>query len=128
MNALLDTHVLLWWMADDARLSKRARDLIGDRGVRLLWSAASSWELAIRVSLGKLRLPEPVESYVGRRLAQQDIHVLSVTHAHAAAVESLPPHHRDPFDRMLIAQAIQEKLVLVTSDPLVRSYDVQVAW
>jgi len=128
MNALLDTHVLLWWMADDARLSKRARDLIGDRGVRLLWSAASSWELAIKVSLGKLRLPEPVESYVGRRLAQQDIHVLSVTHAHAAAVESLPPHHRDPFDRMLVAQAIQEKLVLVTPDPLVRSYDVEVAW
>jgi PIN domain nuclease of toxin-antitoxin system len=128
MNALLDTHVLLWWMADDARLSKGARDLIADPGVRLLWSAASSWELAIKASLGKVKLPAPVDDYVGRRLAQQHIDVLPITHAHAAAVELLPPHHRDPFDRILIAQAIQEGLVLVTGDPHVRSYQVEVAW
>jgi PIN domain nuclease of toxin-antitoxin system len=126
--ALLDTHVLLWWMADDPRLSARAREVLADRKVRLLWSAASTWELAIKASLGKVTLPEPVGAWVQSRAAQQAIELLPVTHHHAAEVERLPSHHRDPFDRLLVAQARTEGAAIVSGDPFLRKYDVEVVW
>ncbi|MFZ5471567.1 MAG: type II toxin-antitoxin system VapC family toxin [Myxococcota bacterium] len=128
MTHLLDTHVLIWWIANDQRMSSHAREVLSDRSNRLLWSAASTWELAIKVSLGKLRLPESVGTFVERRLAQNSIDVLQISHAHAAAVQELPYHHRDPFDRMLVAQAKSEQARLLTGDPWVRAYGVDVAW
>lgn len=128
MTYLLDTHVLIWWIADDERLSGRAREILSDRGNRLLWSAASTWELAIKASLGKLKLPDPVGAFVDRRLAQHAIDVLQISHSHAAVVEELPFHHRDPFDRLLVAQAKSEQVRLLTGDPWVRAYGLDVAW
>jgi PIN domain nuclease of toxin-antitoxin system len=128
MNALLDTHVLLWWMADDPRIAKGARKLLSDRSVSLLWSVASTWELAIKASLGKLRLPEPLGVYLRGRLTQQGVSVLLVTQEHASAVAELPMHHRDPFDRMLVAQAMVEGLALVTGDPAMRAYSLNLIW
>ncbi len=90
----------------------------------LYLSAASAWEIAIKHAIGKLRLPEPPAEYVPRRMESMRVAALSIDHGHTLSVAGLPPHHRDPFDRMLIAQAIAEQLVLVTSDPVFGSYDV----
>jgi PIN domain nuclease of toxin-antitoxin system len=128
VRALLDTHVLLWWMADDGRLSTRARSVLGDRDTTLLWSTASTWELAIKCSLGKVTLPGPLGAYLETRLSQQGIELLPVAQAHAVAVGALPMHHRDPFDRMLVAQAQTEGLALVTGDPAIAAYAVAVEW
>jgi PIN domain nuclease of toxin-antitoxin system len=125
---LLDTHVLIWWIAEDDRLSARAREVLSDRRNRLLWSAASTWELSIKASLGKVKFPEPVGTFVERRLAQQGIEVLQISHAHAAAVQELPLHHRDPFDRLLVAQARTERVRLLTGDSWVPAYEVDATW
>jgi len=128
VRALLDTHVLLWWLVDDPRLTDRARRLISDPASDLYLSAASSWEISIKVALGRLRLSDPPRSLIPGVLREQSIQPLNITHAHALAVADLPPHHRDPFDRMLVAQAQLEKLVIVTRDPMFGRYDCQVAW
>jgi PIN domain nuclease of toxin-antitoxin system len=128
VKALLDTHVLLWWLVDDARISKRARSLISKAESEIYFSAASSWELSIEVALGRLELPAPPRSVIPKILREQSIRSLDVTHAHALAVAELPPHHRDPFDRMLVAQARLEKLAIVTGDPMIARYGVKVVW
>ena len=115
-------------MADDERLSVRAREIMSHRNERLLWSAASTWELAIKASLGKVRLPEPVGSFVERRLHQHGIEILQITHAHAAAVQDLPMYHRDPFDRLLVAQARSERVPLLSGDDWLQAYDVEKSW
>jgi PIN domain nuclease of toxin-antitoxin system len=115
-------------MADDARLSPRAREFLADRAVSFQWSAASTWELAIKASIGKVALGEPVGRYLASRLVQQGIDVLPISQAHSAAIEDLPLHHRDPFDRMLVAQSRTENLTLLTGDPAIAAYDVAVAW
>jgi len=125
---ILDTHVLLWWALDSARLSPAARRVLTDGRVRLSWSVASTWELAIKVGNGRLRLPEPVDAWVTSRLATQGIDTLRIEHAHAAHVALLPPHHRDPFDRLLVAQARIERLPILTADPAIARYDVEVVW
>ena len=112
--------------AEPERLSTRSRKLLRDEQSELLLSAASAWEIAIKVALGKLRLPEPVADYVTSRLAQGGMRSLPIEHAHALHVATLPPHHRDPFDRMLIAQAQIEDLPILTSDRRFRSYAVKV--
>ncbi|SDY68238.1 PIN domain nuclease, a component of toxin-antitoxin system (PIN domain) [Modestobacter sp. DSM 44400] len=123
MRLLLDTHVLLWAASTPGRLGS-AQQLLLDAEERLL-SAASSWELAIKRSLGKLELGTDVRSWVARAAEELQLQRLSVTHEHAAAVEHLPPVHRDPFDRLLIAQAWSEGAVLLTADrALVRYGDV----
>ena len=121
MKALLDTHAFLWWIADDPRLSSRVRKIIGDGENGLYLSAASGWEMAIKVGLGRLALPEP-ERFIPEQMANNAIFPLPIRMSHALRVHSLPGHHRDPFDRMLVAQAQLEGLPILTADPRIAQY------
>ena len=127
MKLLLDTHAFLWFVTGDEHLSRRARRAIEADGAEPVLSAASVWEIAIKARLGRLELPCSVEEYVAEKVAS-GFTIISVDWPHAAAVEQLPLHHRDPFDRLLAAQALAEKLPVVTSDPAFRSYGVKVIW
>ena len=122
---LLDTHVWLWWVAAPEKLGEKTLELIADRRNTPLLSAASSWEIAIKHRLGKLKLPEPPHSFVPTRLARDGIVGLAITHAHALEVSTLLLHHRDPFDRMLIAQSRVEGVPLLTSDAAFELYTVE---
>ncbi len=126
MKFLVDTHCWLWLQASPEQLSPEVLQLLGNPANDLLLSAASSWEIAIKYGLGKLRLPEPPSRYVPRRMAASGSRGLAVEHAHTLRVAELPLHHRDPFDRLLVAQAQIEKLVLVTVDPQFDNYDVEI--
>ena len=128
MRALIDTHVLLWWLTDDERLSDTARRSFTKGRSTLLWSAASSWELAVKISLGKLSLPAPLRTYLPRKLREQVITPLSIEHSHAFKVAELPRHHRDPFDRMLVAQALVEKVPIISVDARLGEYEVRIVW
>jgi PIN domain nuclease of toxin-antitoxin system len=121
---LLDSHALLWWEADDARLSDRARERIERPDSTALFSAVSLWELAIKQALGKLRLPDSLLS----RLTEEGFQEVPVTAAHGLLAGGLPRHHNDPFDRMLVAQASSEGLVIVTADTRIGAYNVPVLW
>src|SRR5262245_48438230 len=107
-DLLLDTHTSLWFFWDDPQLSPTAKALIEDPNNRKLVSVASCWEIAIKAGLGKLQLGEPSRTFLSREIARNNFEVLSITVAHATAVEHLPLHHRDPFDRLLIAQGLNE--------------------
>jgi|SRR5277367_4343264 len=127
MRALLDTHAFLWAIADDKRLSRRAQKIF--TGPSDLWlSVASFWEILIKVKTGKLPLPEPSGPYLVRKAAENRIEVLPIKLDHVLRIESLEEHHRDPFDRILIAQSIEEKLPLVTSDPQFERYPIELIW
>ena len=128
MRVLLDTHVFLWWIVDSPRLSQRARDVMRDPDVESLWSAASSWEEAIKYALGRLPLPGPPARFLREQLAINRIGSLPVRNAHAWRVAELPFHHRDPFDRLLVAQAQEERLRLLSGDAALQAYDVDVIW
>ena len=128
MKVLLDTHVFLWWVADSSELSPRAREVISDGESQLFLSAASGWEIAIKTRLGKLRLPDHLEAFISEQLAANVIEVLPVSMHHALHTYTLPDHHRDPFDRMLVAQAKLENLPILTADQQIASYPVQVIW
>ena len=128
MKYLLDTNVWLWSNFEPQRLSPKAHEIFADLSQELFLSAASAWEISIKWAVGKLRLPEPPSTYVPRRTADQGIRHLSVSHQHALAVSALPKHPRDPFDRLLVAQAIAEGLVLISSDPIFRRYAVELLW
>jgi PIN domain nuclease of toxin-antitoxin system len=122
MNLLLDTHVLLWWLAEDSRLSPAARTAIADENNVVMVSAVSIWEIAIKRGLGRLRGPAQLTDYV----EGSDFLPLAITRDHAWAAGALPAHHHDPFDRMLVAQARIEDLTIVTADSCVIQYDVPV--
>ena len=125
VGTLLDTHAVLWLLAGDERLSRRARAAIDASQRPLTVSAVSLWEVAIKRSLGKLSAPADLS----RRLtALGQIELLPISPLHAEAVGELPWHHRDPFDRMLVAQARMEKLAIVSSDPAFAQYGVDVIW
>ncbi|MGC1372422.1 MAG: type II toxin-antitoxin system VapC family toxin [Candidatus Sulfotelmatobacter sp.] len=127
MKAILDTHAFLWALAGDARMSPLARDTFaGSAGLSL--SIASVWEILVKVQSGKLNLPRPVGPYVLRKLAENGIEVLTISIDHLLALERLPMHHRDPFDRMLIAQSVEEGWPIITSDPAFKQYPVRVIW
>lgn len=119
---LLDTHVVLWWLSDDQRLGQEARRLIANPGNHVAVSAASVWEMAIRSSIGKLSVPDGLEEAI----LECGFKPLAITMEHAARVGELPLLHRDPFDRMLIAQAQLEGLDLLTADAGLRAYAVKV--
>jgi PIN domain nuclease of toxin-antitoxin system len=126
LNYLLDTHVWLWMLADPARIrADLAVELRGSRA-RLLLSSASSWEIAIKWAAGRLELPEPPATYVPSRMQRTNVEPLAVTHSHALQVAALPRHHRDPFDRLLVAQAQLEDVPLVTVDRAFDGYDVEI--
>jgi PIN domain nuclease of toxin-antitoxin system len=122
MNLLLDTHVLLWALSNDARLSKEARQAIEDGRNLVFVSAATAWEIAIKKSLGKLRAPD---NYL-EALERYRFTPLDITSEHALAVEHLPPHHQDPFDRLLVAQAMLEKLTIITHDARIAAYETRI--
>jgi len=123
VRLLLDTHAVLWWQNDDRRLPKAARAAIATAEVVYV-SAASSWEVAIKQGLGRLRLAEPFAATV----AADDFTELPISFAHAARLAVLPPRHRDPFDRMLVAQALVEQATLVTKDRALSTYGIDVLW
>jgi PIN domain nuclease of toxin-antitoxin system len=123
VNLLLDTHVFLWLQTDPDRLGEQ-RATIEDERNALLLSAASSWEIAIKYELGKLPLPEAPDRYVPSRMRAIGAQGLPVEHSHALAVAALPPLHRDPFDRLLVAQARLLDLTILTADPSLIQYDV----
>ena len=123
MNLLLDTHVFLWAIDNNPNLSPVAREAIVDGHNIVYVSAATAWEISIKRAIGKLKVPE--SDYL-EELRLHRFMLLSITTEHALAVENLPSHHKDPFDRMLIAQAQEENLALVTRDPRIKAYDVRI--
>jgi PIN domain nuclease of toxin-antitoxin system len=122
VKLLLDTHAFLWFVAGDERLGRKARRVIEDDGAELYLSAASVWEMAIKSSLGRLTLPAPLTDYLTEKVAD-GFRILPVEWPHA-----LPFHHRDPFDRLLVAQALIEDLTVVTCDAAFRAYGATVLW
>lgn len=125
MRILLDTQVWLWMLAAPERLSETSRALVVSADNELLLSAASAWEIAIKYAIGKLRLPEAPGAYVLRLMTRTGVTPLPVHHRHALHVATLPPRHRDPFDRLLVAQAQLENLPLLTADRSFELYDVE---
>jgi PIN domain nuclease of toxin-antitoxin system len=128
MRILLDTQCWLWMLASPERLSRRAKKLIQLPGTEVYLSAASAWEIAIKYGLGKLQLPADPTEYVTSRLASSGVLPLPIRHAHALHVARLPPHHRDPFDRLLIAQAQIERLTLMSADRQMKPYEIKIEW
>ncbi len=129
MKLLLDTQCWLWWFAEPERLSESAVLQMSDESNGLWLSVASVWEMGIKVAIGKLRLPESLDTYVASRLRQLDTRPLEITAPHAMRAAALPMHHRDPFDRMLVAQAQLEAMALVSADEVFRKYnDTVVVW
>ena len=124
MNLLLDTHVLLWWLADDSSLQSAARDAIRDESNIVHVSAATAWEISIKKALGKLDAPDDLAN----ALEVNNFRSLEITVAHATKAGALPRHHDDPFDRLRIAQAQTEQLTLVTHDAKFRAYEISVIW
>ena len=128
LRILVDTQCWLWMVADPDRLSRAARALIASEEHELLLSAASAWEISTKYALGKSTLPAPPVEFVPTRMQATRMLPLAVTHAHATRVTELPPHHRDPVDRLLVAQAQAESLTLLTADAQLRPYDVGIRW
>jgi PIN domain nuclease of toxin-antitoxin system len=127
MRALLDTHAFLWGIAGDRRMSQHARDIfIGPSNLSM--SIVSIWEILIKVQVGKLDLPQPAGPYVISKLAENRIETLPINLDHLLAFEGLPMHHRDPFDRVLIAQSMEEDWPIITSDAVFKKYPVRVIW
>jgi PIN domain nuclease of toxin-antitoxin system len=127
MKAILDTHAFLWALAGDARMSPHARDIFAGP-TALSLSIASIWEILIKVQSGKLNFPRPAGPYVLSKLAENRIERLPISIDHLLALERLPMHHRDPFDRMLIAQSIEEGWPIITADPMFKKYPIRVIW
>lgn len=128
MKYLLDTNVWLWSLFEPERMSRNARQLFADFSQEVFLSAATSWEVTIKARTGKLSLPEQPATYIPRRMADQGLRPLPISHPHALAVFVLPDYHRDPFDRLLVAQAKLEGLVLVTADRVIGKYPVEILW
>jgi PIN domain nuclease of toxin-antitoxin system len=124
VRLLLDTHVWLWWQMEPARIKKEVHAAIAEATTDVYLSAVSTWEMAIKIAAGKLQLPGPLEEMIPDALLADRMQTLPLLHHHGFELASLPMHHRDPFDRMLVAQARREGLTLVTADPLFRRYEV----
>jgi PIN domain nuclease of toxin-antitoxin system len=128
MKALLDTHTFLWWNLDDPHLSSKAREFIARGSNEIYVSAASAWEIAIKMAKGRLALPEPPDQYVADRMRLHRFSALPIELSHALEVFRLPPIHQDPFDRLLVAQSQLENLPLLTGDPEIGRYQVEIIW
>src|SRR5262249_40614974 len=128
MRFLVDTQAFLWFVMGDARISATARSLIEDENNERLLSIASPWEIAIKVSIGKLTLLEPFDVLVPREIQQNDFQLLAIELRHLGTVVTLPLHHRDPFDRVLVAQARVENVPIVSSDAVFDAYGISRLW
>jgi PIN domain nuclease of toxin-antitoxin system len=128
VRLLIDTHTFLWFALDSPELSSTARDLIIDAENEILLSVASAWEIAIKVSIGKLTLSQPFTLFLPDQLRRNDIELLPVTLPHIQHIATLPFHHKDPFDRMIIAQSLVEKIPLISIDAVFDAYSVQRLW
>jgi PIN domain nuclease of toxin-antitoxin system len=126
MKLLLDAHIFLWAITDDARLSPKYQKLFADEGNDLYLSVVSIWEILIKVGIGKLPVPTPAAAYIARHMDRNRIGVLTIQSGHLAELEGLPPLHKDPFDRMLVAQSRFEKMSILSMDSALRGYDVQI--
>ena len=128
MRLLLDTHSFLWFIMGSPKLGEKARTLIGDAGSEKFLSVGSLWEMAIKISLGKLTLAEPFEVLIPRQIDTNGIQVLQIDVTHLAALVALPFHHRDPFDRLFAAQCATEKLPIISVDPVFDACGIQRMW
>ena len=128
LRLLLDTHTFLWWINDAPELSEASRQVISNTDNDCFLSVASCWEMAIKSSLGKLSLSKPVDRFVLDQITENGFLMLNIELRHVAIVESLPFHHRDPFDRLLIGQAISVKLTIITADSMFSKYDAKLIW
>ena len=128
MNVLLDTHAFLWFVGDSPRLSDKARTLIEAEDSQPFLSIASLWEMAIKISLGKLKLEQPFETFISQQLTLNGIGILNLSLEHTAAISILPFHHRDPFDRLIAVQVKIEKMPLVSADPAFDAYEIERIW
>lgn len=127
-RVLLDTQAFLLWASGSDRLPPRAAEVMSDRSVTVLVSAATAWEIAIKVALGKLQLELPAAEYVPERIRRHGFQPLQISVEHTLLAGELPRHHGDPFDRVLVAQSRLEDAPLVTGDPLLGLYDIDVIW
>jgi PIN domain nuclease of toxin-antitoxin system len=128
MQLLLDTHTFLWWVDEARELSRRARAAVGDPDNECVLSLVSCWEMAIKVSTGKLKLPAALDRFIPEQLTANGFRQLEIGFRHVARVATLAFHHRDPFDRLLVAQALEEGLTVVSADPVFRKYGVTRLW
>ena len=128
MRLLLDTHSFLWFIMGSPKLGEKALSMIGDAGNERFLSAGCLWEIAIKFSLGKLKLAEPFEILIPRQIEANGIQVLKIDVTHLAALVTLPFHHRDPFDRLFVAQRTTEKLPIISIDPVFDTCGIQRMW
>ncbi len=128
MKLLLDTHVFMWWDSEPVKLSPRALELFQDKASTILLSVASIWEIQVKAQLGKLKLRMPLMDVIDLQQDVNKFEVLSIELAHVLALDKLPLHHKDPFDRLLIAQAMVEDAALITADPVLKRYPVKIEW
>ena len=128
MKFLLDTHIFLWWITDAPQLPPYIRKMISAGSARLFLSAASCWEIAIKAQIGRIELPDKPGIFISHQMSLNAIQGLPIQTSHALQIFNLPIHHRDPFDRIIIAQSQLEKLPIITSDPLIAKYKVKVVW
>lgn len=128
MKLLLDTHTFIWWDSAPAKLSAAALALCGDPANQLVLSVTSLWEIQIKGQLGKLDIRLPLAEIVAHQQETNGLVILPIVQAHVLALEALPLHHRDPFDRLLVAQALVEGAALVSADPVLKAYSVDIRW
>jgi PIN domain nuclease of toxin-antitoxin system len=128
MKLLLDTHTFIWWTISVARLSSQALSLLQDRQNALFLSLTSLWEMQLKIQLGKLHFNSPLSQIVEEQQRINGLRLLAITPQHIYALGQLPFHHKDPFDRLLIAQAVTETLPLVSADPALAAYQAQIIW
>ena len=128
MRLVLDTHVWIWWIAEPERLSEQAVRMIESSENQVFISTASAWEISIKYSLGKIKLQTSIEDFFMSVVPKCDFSTIKVEFIHALRVASLPHHHNDPFDRLLIAQAQIEKMPIVTTDRKFSKYDIDIIW
>lgn len=128
MSGLLDTHAFLWWTMGDSRLSDTARSFIDNEANSIYVSSATAWEIAIKHQLGKLALPERPLDFVPSRIAVDGMESVPITLEHALETHNLPLLHKDPFDRILVAQSRIEQVAIVTNDPMIAQYGVEIIW
>lgn len=128
MKYLLDTHVFLWWITDNPKLPRAVREIIEDQSNLLYFSTASIWEIMIKADLNKLQLPGNPREFIKEQLALNTIRIINITMDHAFGIYGLAEIHKDPFDRLLVAQAKVENLGIITADDFIRKYDVITYW